>query len=332
MKKIIIIAEAGINHNGNLNRSLRLIDAAASVGADYIKFQHTNPNLISPYARKASYQIEKSNKDKSQKKMIEKINFNWEKIYPILLKRCKVKKIKFLTSTFSVKDYLKIKRLKLEFIKIPSGEIVNLPLLKEISKSKKKILLSTGMSDVTEIKTAIKILTKNNSKKRLILMHCISDYPTKKKNVNLNTINFFKDKFKINVGFSDHTLGIEAPILSVALGVKVIEKHFTLSKKLIGPDHKVSLNPLEFKNMVKKIRETEQILGKKKKIITKYEKKTKKLVRQSIHAIKEIKKGDKFSEKNISLMRPFNGKHPKYFHGLLGRRSIKSYYKYEPIK
>ena len=332
MKKIIIIAEAGINHNGNLNRSLRLIDAAAYAGADYIKFQHTNPNLISPYARKANYQIEKFNKDKSQKKMIEKINFNWEKIYPILLKRCKIKKIKFLTSTFSVKDFLKIKRLKLEFIKIPSGEIVNLPLLKEISKSKKKILLSTGMSDVKEIKTAINILTKYNSKKRIFLMHCVSDYPTKNKDINLNTINFFKDKFKIQVGFSDHTLGIDAPILSVALGVKVIEKHFTLSKKLIGPDHKVSLNPLEFKNMVKKIRETEQILGKKKKIITKYEKKTKKLVRQSIHAIKEIKKGDKFSKKNISLMRPFNGKHPKYFQGLLGKKSIKSYYKYEPIK
>lgn len=277
MKKTIIIAEAGINHNGDLKRSLRLIDAAASAGADYIKFQHTNPNLISPHAKKASYQIEKFNKEKSQKKMIEKINFNWDQVYPILLNRCQAKKINFLTSAFSVKDFLKIKKLKLKFIKIPSGEIVNLPLLREISKTNKKILLSTGMAEVTEIQTAINILTKYNSKKRLILMHCVSDYPTKNKDINLNTINFLRDRFKIQVGFSDHTLGIDVPILSVALGVKVIEKHFTLSKKLIGPDHKVSLNPLEFKNMVNKIRETERILGKKKKIITRFEKKNEKI-------------------------------------------------------
>lgn len=332
MDKTIIIAEAGVNHNGKINFALKLIDKAASVGADYIKFQHTNPNLISPFAKKAKYQIKNTKNQSTQKKMIEKLHLDWSKYYKKIIKRCKKKKIKFLTSAFSVQDYLKVKKLNMDFIKIPSGEIINDLLLKKVSSSKKKIILSTGMSTYDEILDAINILKKKSSKKNIILMHCVSDYPTKDGDINLNTILYLKNKFKIEVGFSDHSLGIDAPVAAVVLGAKIIEKHFTLSKKMQGPDHKASLNPNEFSQMVKKIRKIEKILGKKKKIITENEKKTKLLVRQSLHAIKNIKKGEKLTKYNIALMRPTGGAPPSKFNKFIGTRAKKRYFIYEQIK
>ncbi len=331
-KKTIIIAEAGVNHNGNVNIALKLIDKASLVGADYIKFQHTNPNLISPFAKKAKYQLNNTKNKNSQKKMIEKLHLNWSKYYGKIIKRCRQKKIKFLTSAFSVKDYLEVKNLNMDYIKIPSGEIINEPLLRKISFSKKKIILSTGMSSNNEILRAITILNKKILKKKITLMHCVSDYPTKNEDINLNTILHLQDQFKTEVGFSDHSLGIDAPAIAVALGAKIIEKHFTLSKKMSGPDHRASLDPKEFSMMVKKIRKIEKILGKKKKIITENEKKTKLLVRQSLHAIDKIKKGEKFTYKNIALMRPTGGAPPSKFEDFIGKKAKKKYFKYEQIK
>ena len=330
--KSIIIAEAGVNHNGNLDLAIGLIDEAAKCGADFVKFQHTNPDLISPYAKKAKYQIKNTRNNQSQKSMILKLHLDWEKTYKILMKRCRLKKIKFLTSAFSSKDHSIVNKLKLDLIKIPSGEIVNTQLLETISKSNKKILLSTGMANVKEIKNALKILTKKYPLKRITLLHCVSDYPTNFSDVNLQSINFLRKKFKVDVGLSDHSLGIEVPIAAIAFGAKVIEKHFTLSKKMDGPDHKASLEPNEFMSMVSKIRNIEQAIGRYEKKPSKKELITSNLVRQSIHASQEINKGDKFNLLNISLMRPNNGLHPSNLKSIIGKKAKKNFHKYEPIK
>lgn len=331
-KKTIIIAEAGVNHNGKIHYAIKLIDLAARSGADYIKFQHTNPNLISPSAKKAEYQTRNTKNIESQRSMIEKLHIDWKRAYKILLDRCRIKKIKFLTTAFCPDDYIIIKKLKLNFVKIASGEIVNTELLEAISRSNKKILLSTGMANIHEIKSALKILTKKYSSKRITLLHCVSEYPTKYKDVNLQAMNFLKKKFNINVGLSDHSLGIEVPIAAVALGAKVIEKHFTLSKKMDGPDHKASLEPAEFSSMVSKIRNIEKAMGRfekkpnKKELITSY------LVRQSIHAKTDIAKGEKYNSKNICLMRPYDGMPAKYLRKLYNKISKKNFCKYDPIK
>ena len=330
--KTIIIAEAGINHNGSLKKAIKMIDIAAQSGADYIKFQHTNPDLISSYAKKSDYQKKNTSAFETQKDMIKKIHFNWEKIYPLLLKRCKKKKINFLTSIFAVKDLKKINKYKLDFIKIPSGEITNYPLLRAVAKLKKKIILSTGMANTKEITEALNIFYKNKlSKKKITLLHCVSAYPTPYKILNLNSILYLKNKYKINVGFSDHSIGIEAPIAAVALGSTVIEKHFTLDQSLNGPDHSSSLAPKELKYMINCIRNIEISLGKKNKKPSKLELKNLPLVRQSIHATNDILRGERFTKNNIALMRPYYGMHPKFFNKMFNKKSNKSYKKFYPI-
>ena len=330
--KTIIIAEAGVNHNGDIKLAIKLIDAAAKSGADFVKFQHTNPDLISPFAKKAKYQINNTQNKQSQKSMILKLHLDWGKAYKLLINRCKLKKIKFLTSAFSSKDFMTVNGLKLDLIKIPSGEIVNTQLLESISKSNKKILLSTGMANIREIKNALKILTKQYSLKRITLLHCISEYPTNFKDVNLKSINFLRKKFKVDVGLSDHSLGIEVPIASIAFGATVVEKHFTLSKKMSGPDHRASLEPDEFSSMVSKIRNIEEAIGRFEKKPNKKELITSHLVRQSIHANKDISKGDKFSQLNICLMRPNDGLHSSNLKSIIGKKAKKNYKKYDPIK
>jgi len=331
-RKTIIIAEAGVNHNGSIKNALKLIDEAAKCGADIVKFQHTNPELIAPQAKKADYQIQNSKKNESQKEMISNLHLDWTKSYKILIDRCRKKKIKFLTSAFSAKDYLSIKNLNLNFIKIPSGEIVNVELLEQISKSNKKIFLSTGMASIGEIKDALKILTKNFSKKQITLLHCVSEYPTPFHHANLLSINYMKNFFKVDVGISDHSIGIEVPIAATALGAVVIEKHFTLSKKMQGPDHKASLEPDEFSEMVLKIRNIEQARGKFIKKPNKKEIKTSHLVRQSLHASRDILAGEKFTPKNICLMRPNDGMPSKYLKKIYNKISKKNILKYDPIK
>ena len=331
--KTFIIAEAGVNHNGSLKKALKLIDVAASAGANAIKFQTFKAeNLATDYAPKAEYQKYKSQKKQTQFQMLKKLEFT-DSMHKVCFEKCKKKKIIFISSAFDVESLYYLKKFKLSYYKVPSGEITNIPYLEALGKFRKKIILSTGMSSIFEINNAVKILIKNGTKKKNItLMQCTSAYPTPFDEINLNVIATLRNRFKLNVGFSDHSLGVQASIAAVALGAKVIEKHFTLSKKLNGPDHRVSLNPKELKFMVKSIRIVEKTLGNKIKQITKSEKKNIYIVRKSIVASTMIKKNEIFSNFNITCKRPGNGISPLFFKNLLGKKSIKNFNKNDLIR
>ena len=329
--KVIVIAEAGVNHNGKLSYAKKLVDKAKHCGADYIKFQTFNPDLIStPKGDVAPYQKKILKGIKNQKKMLTSLSLNYQE-FETLIKYCKKKKIKFLSSAFDIPSLLFLKKIKMDYIKIPSGEINNIPYLKVVGSFNKKILLSTGMSTLKEIKNAKNILEKNGTNsKNIIILHCVSDYPTQNKDLNLNFIKSLK-KISNEVGFSDHTLGYEASLLAISLGAKFIEKHFTLSKKMSGPDHSISLDTKEFAIFIKKIRDTEQMLGRNKKIISKGEKILKSFARKSIVASRSIKKGDVFNEKNITTKRPGNGIDPTNWEKIIGLRAKKNYKENEKI-
>ena len=248
-------------------------------------------------------------------------------------KKCKKKKIIFISSAFDLESLNYLKKFKLRYFKVPSGEITNIPYLEVLGKFRKKIILSTGMSNIREIRQAIKTLTINGTKKNNItLMQCTSAYPAPYDEINLNTIATLRNIFKLNIGFSDHSLGVQASIAAVALGAKVIEKHITLSKKLKGPDHKVSLDPKEFRFMVQSIRIVEKVLGNKIKKITKSEKKNIYIVRKSIVASTKIKKNEKFSNSNITCKRPGTGISPFFFKKLIGKKSMKNFNKNDLIR
>ena len=332
-KKIFIIAEAGVNHNGSLKKALKLIDIAAAAGADAIKFQTFKAdNLVTNYAPKAEYQMSKSKKNETQFQMLKNLEFT-PQMHQVCLERCKKNRINFISSAFDIESLNFLNKFKLNYFKIPSGEITNMPYLETLGKFKKKILLSTGMSNITEIKMAIKTLVLNGTKKKdITVMHCTSAYPTPFDEINLNIITTFKKIFKFNVGFSDHSLGIYASIAAAALGATVIEKHFTLNKNHKGPDHKASLDPQELKSMINGIRVVEKILGSKVKKITKSEKKNIYVVRKSIVASKNIIKGEKFSYNNITCKRPGNGISPLFFNKLIGIKAKRSFDKNEQIK
>ena len=326
-KKISIIAEAGVNHNGSLFIAKKLIDIAASSGADFVKFQHTNPNLVSSKAPLCNYQ--KKDSLKNQKDMVKKFHINWDKAYPILINYCKKKKIKFIQSFFSAQDYKSARKYNFSFIKIASSDIINEPLLKIVGKDNKKIFLSTGMASIHEVKKAVNILVKSGTRKnKITLFHCISSYPAPLESLNLNSILFLKKHTKLNVGFSDHSEGSFASGIALSMGCKIIEKHFTLSKKMKGPDHKLSLNPEELKNFVFKMKNYYKILGKKRKICEKIESENKFATRQSVHASKDIKKGEIITQQNIMLKRPSAGIPPSGFERLLGTRS-KKFFKFD---
>ena len=327
--KTIVIAEAGVNHNGDMNMAKRLIDIASKAKADYVKFQTFDvDSLILKNAKTAEYQKRNLGSSISQYEMLKKYQLS-ESDQINLKKYAKKKKIKFLSTAFDLKSLYFLRKLKLDFIKIPSGEITNYPLLKEISYSKKKILLSTGMATLNEIKAALGVLKKKKSD--LIILHCSSDYPANLKNLNLTFLKKLKN-LGYDVGYSDHSKSILTPSVAVALGCKVIEKHFTLSKKLKGPDHKASLEPNELINMVKFIKQTELMLGSENKVITVSEHKTKLLVRKSIVAAKIIKKGEIFTKKNLTTKRPGNGMSPFLIKKILGKKCSVNYSKDQQIK
>jgi N,N'-diacetyllegionaminate synthase len=332
-KKTFIIAEAGVNHNGSLKKALKLIDAAKSSGADAIKFQTFKAeNLVTNYAPKAEYQKYKSLKSENQFKMLQKLEFT-EAMHKACFKKCKKKKIIFISSAFDVESLNYLNKFNLRYFKVPSGEITNIPYLEVLGKFGKKVFLSTGMSNIYEIKRALKTLTtKGTKKKNIILMQCTSAYPAPYEEINLNTILALRNIFRLNVGFSDHSLGIQASIAAVALGAKVIEKHLTLSNKLRGPDHRASLNPKEFKFMVQSIRIVEKTLGSKIKQITKSEKKNIYVVRKSIVASTIIKKNEKFNKDNITCKRPGTGISPLFFKKMIGKKSMKNYNKNDLIR
>jgi N,N'-diacetyllegionaminate synthase len=328
INKTFIIAEAGINHNGSLKKALKLIEAAALAGANAIKFQtFTAENLATDYAPKARYQKYKSAKKENQFQMLKKLEFT-DIMHRTCLKKCKKKKIIFMSSAFDIESLNYLKKINLSYFKVPSGEITNIPYLEVLGKFRKKVILSTGMSSIYEIKKAIKILGINGTKKSFItLMQCTSAYPAPYDEINLNALATLRDRFKLNIGFSDHSLGFQASIAAVALGAKIIEKHLTLNKKLIGPDHKASLDPREFKFMVQSIRIVEKTLGDKRKKITKSEKENIYIVRKSIVASTRIEKNEKFSNLNITCKRPGTGISPLFFKKIIGKKSIKNFNK-----
>ena len=332
-KKIFIIAEAGVNHNGSIKLAKKLISIAAKCGADAVKFQtYSTENLSTKNAIKAKYQISKKNKNENQFTMLKKLELS-EKMHKICINECKKNKIMFLSSAFDIKSIDYLHRLKQRIFKIPSGEITNLPYLKHLGKLKKKIIISSGMSNVNEIDDALKVLYKSGTKKKNItLLHCNSEYPSPFKDLNLNAINFLRKKFKIKVGYSDHSIGIEVPIAVAALGAKVIEKHFTLNKKLKGPDHKSSIEPKELSIMIKSIRNVEIAMGKSQKFLTKSEKKNLKVVRKSIYASKQINKGEKFTMQNLTVLRPFLGISPMKIDKFIGNKSKYNFRKGQLIK
>ena len=321
-KRIFIIAEAGVNHNGKIRFAKNLIKEAAKSGADAVKFQTFKAEtLVTKNAKKAKYQISKGDKNNKQYQMLKELELT-EKMHVECVKECKKNNILFMSSPFDISSVNFLLKLNLKIFKIPSGEITNLPLLKHIGSLNKKLILSTGMSNLKEIKEAIKTLIKYGTKKQKItVLHCNSDYPSPFKDLNLRVINFLHDKLKLDIGYSDHSIGIEVPIAVAALGGTVIEKHFTLNKNMKGPDHSTSIEPAEFKMMVNKIRNIEIAMGQSKKIVTNSEKKNIKIVRKSIYASQQINKNELFSYKNLSILRPNLGISPMKIDNLIGKKS-----------
>ena len=330
--KTFIIAEAGVNHDGSLQKALKLINVAAAAGANAIKFQTFRAeNLATDYAPKAEYQKSKSLKNETQFQMLKKLELT-EAMHKACFEKCKKKKIIFISSAFDIESLNYLKKFKLSYFKVPSGEITNIPYLEVLGKFRKKVFLSTGMSNIYEIKKAIETLRTNGTKKdNITLMQCTSAYPAPYNEINLNTIATLRNSLKLNIGFSDHSIGVYASIAAVALGAKVIEKHITLSKNLKGPDHRSSLDPSEFKFMVQGIRIVEKTLGDKIKKITKSEKKNIYIVRKSIVALTKIKKNEKFSNFNITCKRPGTGISPLFFKQLIGKKSLKNFNKNDLI-
>ncbi len=325
MSRTLIIAEAGVNHNGNLKIAKKLITAAKESGADIIKFQIFKADrLTTPKTPKAQYQ--KKTKFKNQNQMLKKLEIKG-KDFINLEKFCKKKKIEFSASFFNVEDLHLVSKLNLKRIKIPSGEITNYSLLKKIGSLNKKVIISTGMSNLIEIKQALDLLIKSGTKKNNIsVLHCNSEYPTPINDVNLFAIKLIKNEFKIAVGYSDHTIELETPIAAISLGAKIIEKHLTLSRNLPGPDHKSSIIPKEFKKMVSSIRTTEQLLGSHNKKVTKSEKKNILKCRQFLVAKENIYKNEKFSHQNITTKRTgIGGISPMKINQTLGKRAKKNY-------
>jgi len=324
--KVLIIAEAGVNHNGKISLAKKLIEIAKKSGADYIKFQmFKTSDHVTKKAAQAKYQIRNLNKKTNQFDMIKKLEFN-EKQFIEIQSYSKKKKIKFLASCFDLKSVNNYSKFKPDFYKIPSGEITNLPLLEIIGKKNKKILLSTGMAKMNEIQSAINILIKNGcSLKNITVLQCTTDYPCKISDVNLLVIPEIIQKFKCNVGFSDHTTSLDIANSAIAYGASIVEKHITINNLLKGPDHKASLNPKDFKSFVNKIRVLEKAMGSSQKQPTENEKKNIYLVRKSIVAIKKIKKGEIFTRLNIGAKRPGNGISPMKIYSFYGKKSKKNY-------
>lgn len=319
--RVIIIAEAGVNHNGNLDLALQLIDSAAEAGADFVKFQTFKAeNLVSPLAQKAIYQANNTSESGNQYEMLKKLEID-DDWYPKLIERCSQKGIEFLSTGFDNESIDFLIQLNIPFIKVPSGEITNKPFLRHIAKYNKKILLSTGMSNIDEIRNAINVLeTEGISKEQIVVLHCTTEYPTPMNEVNLNALKHIADELNVNIGYSDHTLGIEVPIAAVALGATVIEKHFTISRSLSGPDHSASLEPNELKSMVQSIRNIEMaISGDGKKKPTASELNNLSVARKSLHLLKDLKKGDILTDKNLIALRPGDGISPMEIDVIIGK-------------
>lgn len=331
MGKIFIIAEAGDNHNGSLELAFQLVDKAAEAGADCVKFQtFVTEEVISKRAEKAEYQKESTGTEESQYEMVKKLELSFEN-FKELQRYAQEKGLTFLSTPFDIPSVDFLESIHVPYFKIPSGEITNLPYLIRIAQTGRDIILSTGMAEMDEIETAVRILREHGAGE-ISLLHCNTEYPTPMEDVNLRAMLSLKEKFGVKVGYSDHTKGIEVPIAAAALGAEIIEKHFTLDHNMEGPDHKASLEPDELKAMVDGIRSIEKALGSGIKTASNSEKKNIDIARKSIVARKKIVKGETLTEENLAVKRPGNGISPMKWYEVIGTTAVRDFDEDEMIE
>lgn len=323
MSRILIIAEAGVNHNGSIDLAKKLIDAAKECGADIVKFQTAKLDaLVSKCAPMAEYQKENTGRTESQKEMLSKLLLGYE-AFEELADYCKYREIEFLSTPFDL-DSIDFLNPMVRFWKVPSGEITNLPYLIRIASTHKEVVLSTGMSTLSEVKAAVGAL-QDHGAGGITLLHCTTQYPTPYEDVNLNAMLTLKEEFGVSVGYSDHTKGTEIPIAAAAMGARVIEKHFTLDCNMEGPDHKASLEPSEFAGMVKAIRNVETAMGSFEKKPSPSETENLAVARKSIVAARGIRKGELLTEQNLTVKRPGNGISPMKWFDILGTEAVRDF-------
>jgi N,N'-diacetyllegionaminate synthase len=330
---VLIIAEAGVNHNGDLSFGEKLIEVAADCGADFVKFQtFTAENLVTPNTKVAKYQKNNSNKDSTQLNLLKKLELSRDQHFKLKQKSADLN-INFMSTAFDVESSDFLKELGQEVFKIPSGEITNLPLLRHIGKYQKEVILSSGASNMSEINAALEVLTSAGTLlNHITVLHCTSAYPANFNEVNLLAMGKIATEFGVKVGYSDHTLGIEIAIAAVALGATIIEKHFTLSRNMEGPDHKSSLEPDELNQMIKSIRNVEKAFGDGIKKATLGELQNVNLIRRSIVAKKAINKGELFTDDNLISKRPSTGISPMNWEIIIGKVAKRDYYPNEMIE
>ena len=324
MSRILIIAEAGVNHNGKLALAKRLADAALTAGADYVKFQTFEPTqLVSRFAQKAEYQKQTTGVGESQLNMLEKLALSREEF--VLLKQyCGEIGVGFLSTPFDLASIDFLLELGVPFWKVPSGEVTNLPYLRKIAKTGLPVVLSSGMCDLDEVASALAVLRADGAGE-ISLLHCNTEYPTPYADVNLNAMATMRTRFHLSVGYSDHSLGIAVPIAAAALGASIIEKHFTLDQSMEGPDHRASLSPAELTEMVRDIRAVEAALGSDEKACSPSERKNRDVARKSIVAARDIRKGERFSEENLTTKRPGSGISPMRWDEVLDQTASRDY-------
>lgn len=328
---IQIIAEAGINHNGDLSLAVKMADEAKAAGADIVKYQTFQPEaLVSRYASKADYQKEATGAEESQLEMLKKVAL-LPRDYRYLKSHCDEIGISFLSTPFELESVAFLDGLDMPFWKIPSGEVTNLPYLLAIARTKKPVVLSTGMCELGEIQAAVDVL-KSNGTPKISLLHCNTEYPTPYEDVNLRAMGTMRERFGLEVGYSDHTPGIEVPIAAAAMGAVIIEKHFTLDRNMEGPDHKASLEPGELAAMVTAVRHIEKALGNGEKFVSPSEAKNRDIARKSIIARRAIQKGETLTEDNITTKRPGSGISPMRWFEVLGTRAARDFQEDELIE
>ncbi|GEN57110.1 N-acetylneuraminate synthase [Halolactibacillus alkaliphilus] len=328
---VFVIAEAGVNHNGSLDLAKKLVNVAKDAGADCVKFQtFVSKNIVSKNAVKAEYQKQQTEPKESQQDMLKKLELSFDEFIE-LNEYCKSKDIEFMSTAFDFDSIDFLDSLEMGTWKIPSGDITNLPYLIKIAKLNKPVILSTGMSTMEDIRNAINAL-KDNGTNKITVLHCTTEYPTPFNDVNLNAMLTIKNEFDLQVGYSDHTEGIEVPIAAVALGARVIEKHFTLDRNMEGPDHKASLEPDELKAMVDSIRNIESALGNRIKQPAESEKKNMAVARKSIIASKDIKASEIFTENNLTVKRPGTGISPMRWFDVIGKCALRDFEEDELIE
>lgn len=324
MNKVFIIAEAGVNHNGDLGLAKALIDVAYEAGVDAIKFQSFKAEkLVAKHAKKAAYQQETTGNEESQFEMLKKLELDIE-AHQMLMDYAKEKELMFLSTPFDLESIELLEELGLPLYKIASGELTNLPYLKRIAQKHKPVIVSTGMATLEEVEACLAVL-RTNGASDITVLHCNTEYPTPVIDVNLRAMDTLREKLGVRVGYSDHTLGIEMPIAAVAMGAVVIEKHITLDKNMEGPDHRASLEPQELKQMVQAIRNVECAMGTGLKVPSASELKNKEVARKSIVAATVIKKGELLTEENLTVKRPGTGLSPMLWDEVIGTYATKDF-------